>query len=351
MKTNPRMTIWKSICNLVVGLSVAMFFCAGATAGHAQALPPGVQDVVRLSRSGISDQVILSQIRNTGATYNLTADQIISLKNQGVSQPVINALLSGGAATPAAAPAPVVVPMPSTPAPAVEVPVVVEPVPTLRTYQIQLAPYGAWVDVPVYGRCWQPAVAVTDPAWHPYFTRGHWIYTETGWSWQSDYPWGDIVFHYGRWVNVKDHWYWVPGYAWAPAWVCWREADGYCGWAPLPPAAEYRTGAGLFFNGRVALDVDFGLGVEAFTFVSYDHFWDNDLRAFLVPHDRLAVVFHGSHVNNGYRVDGGRFVVEGLGHEHIAAVTHHEVRVEKDSRDVRAPARVNYDDKNNPHPY
>jgi YD repeat-containing protein len=35
---------------------------------------------------------------------------------------------------------------------------------------------------------------------------------------------------------------------------------------------------------------------------------------------------------NGYRVDHGRFVIEGLGHDHIAALTHRDVRVERDIR-------------------
>ena len=199
--------------------------------------------------------------------------------------------------------------------------------------------------MPGYGLCWQPAVVVTDLAWRPYFNQGHWIYTDSGWSWQSDYPWGDIVFHYGRWWRFNEHWVWVPGYDWAPAWVCWREADGYCGWAPLPPTATYKVGVGLFFNGKLALDVDFGLGMDAFTFVSYDHFWDHDLHLFLLPPDRLAVVFRGSRLANGYRMDQGRFVIEGLGHDHIAALTHHDVMVVPDNRESRVQGRGSFDDR------
>ena len=345
------MTIAKSIQIQTVGLAIAVLL--GVNAACAQALPPGVEDVVKLSRAGLSDQIILSQIRNNGAGYNLTADQIISLKNQGVSQPVINALLAGGPADNAVPPtAPV--PLPSTPAPAVAV---VQTAPTLDDFQAQLAPYGTWRYVLGYGRCWQPAI--TDRDWRPYFHGGHWVYTDAGWSWQSNYPWGDIVFHYGRWLDAGGHWFWVPGYDWAPAWVCWREADGCCGWAPLPPAAEYRTGVGLFFNGRLAVDVDFGLGMDAFAFVPFGHFWDNDLHPYLMPRDRQAAVFRGSHVLNGYRVDQGRFVVEGLGRDHIATVTHHEVAVVRDAHVFHAPAHTsadehrddrNHQDDRNQHP-
>jgi hypothetical protein len=311
---------------------------------HAQSLPSGVQDVVKLKQAGLSDDVILTQVKNSGATYNLTADQIVYLKNQGVSEDVIKALISGsGSAAPAAPPAMTPATPPPAPPPSVAAsapPPMAPPsqpapppagVPSLDAFQAQLAPYGNWIQVPGYGLCWQPAVAVSDPLWRPYLDSGHWIYTDEGWSWQSEYPWGNIVFHYGRWFRHYGLWTWVPGYDWAPAWVCWREADGYSGWAPLPPTAVFRPGLGLYFNGNLALDVDFGLGPDDFTFVPYDHFWDFHLRAFFVPHDRVAVFFHHSRIINGYHVDHGRFVVEGLGRDHVFAVTHRDVRVEHES--------------------
>ena len=96
----------------------------------------------------------------------------------------------------------------------------------------------------------------------------------------------------------------------------------------------------------VALDVDFGLGIDAFTFVAYDHFWDLDCRPFLLPRERLELVFHGSRIVNGYRVDHGRFVIEGLGHDHMAVLTHRDVRVERDFHDARPAGRGKFDDRN-----
>lgn len=186
---------------------------------------------------------------------------------------------------------------------------------------------------PAYGWVWRPTVMTTDPFWRPYCDAGHWIYTDAGWAWQSDYPWGDVVFHYGRWHRGLEGWIWIPGYDWGPAWVCWRHADGYCGWAPLPPAAVFRAGVGLMFDGRVAVDVDFGLGPAAFTFVAYDHFWDHSLRAYVVPRARLDFVFRHSVVMNGYRLDHGRFFVEGFGRDRVGEWTHHEIRVEEGFRD------------------
>ena len=110
----------KSFFTLAAGLAAVFLLAGGANIARAQALPPGVQDVVKLSQAGISDEVILTQIRNNAAIYNLTADQIILLKNQGVSQPVIKALMTGGAAAiPAPGPAPVALPSPMPGGPAV----------------------------------------------------------------------------------------------------------------------------------------------------------------------------------------------------------------------------------------
>ena len=304
------------------------------------ALPPGVQDVVKLVRAGLDEDVVLAHLRNAGAFYNLSADQLIYLHDQGVTPSEIKALL-GTATAPAPAtpvPLPAPVPAPVTPTPVVVPPPapvlapsapVAPPVASLASFQAQLAPYGTWIEAPGLGLCWRPTEAATDPYWRPYCDRGHWVYTADGWFWQSDYAWGDVAFHYGRWHRGTLGWLWVPGYDWAPAWVCWRHAEGYCGWAPLPPSAVFRAGVGLWFGGRVAVDVDFGLGADAFTFVAYDHFWDRNLRGFLVPRDRLGHIFERSVVLNGYRMEHGRFLVEGLGRERVASLTRHDVRIEE----------------------
>jgi hypothetical protein len=78
----------------------------------------------------------------------------------------------------------------------------------------------------------------------------------------------------------------------------------------------------------LAVDVDFGLGADMFTFVPYDRFWDHNLHAFLLPRERVGIFFGRSVVMNGYRLDHGRFVVEGLGRERMASLTHHDIRVE-----------------------
>ncbi len=102
-----------------------------------------------------------------------------------------------------------------------------------------LAPYGEWVDVGSYGRVWRPSPAVVGVGFRPYGPGGHWVHTDYGWSYESDWEWGWAPFHYGRWYLDQGHgWVWIPGNAWAPAWVSWRYGGGYVGWAPLPPVGS-----------------------------------------------------------------------------------------------------------------
>jgi len=108
-----------------------------------------------------------------------------------------------------------------------------------------LAPYGSWVNVGPYGRCWRPADV--SPGWQPY-TMGHWEWTDAGWYWASDEPWGWACFHYGQWLfNPAYGWVWVPGTQWAPAWVVWREAPDYIGWAPCGPGGIGVAGTSFVF--------------------------------------------------------------------------------------------------------
>jgi len=134
------------------------------------------------------------------------------------------------------------------------------------SFHDQLAQYGYWVYSDRWGLVWQPA-GVSD-AFRPYYSRGRWVYTDDyGWFWSSDYPWGDIAFHYGRWVNDPDNgWMWIPGYTWSPGWVVWRSNGQYIGWMPAPPDRAFLGGEG---DVRVGLSFGFGGGAVSFG-------WNND---------------------------------------------------------------------------
>jgi hypothetical protein len=63
-------------------------------------LPYGVEDVLKLSRAQVSEDVTLSFIRNSGTIYNLAPKDIVYLKNEGVSDHVVNAMLDQGKSVP-----------------------------------------------------------------------------------------------------------------------------------------------------------------------------------------------------------------------------------------------------------
>jgi len=57
--------------------------------------PPGltIDEVVRLTKSGISDDVVLQKIKEAGIATRPTSDQLASLKQEGVSDRVLQAMV------------------------------------------------------------------------------------------------------------------------------------------------------------------------------------------------------------------------------------------------------------------
>jgi hypothetical protein len=100
-------------------------------------------------------------------------------------------------------------------------------------FNAPLTPYGSWVTVGSFGRCWRPTRVVV--GWRPY-SNGSWVWTSAGWFWQSDEPWAWATYHYGSWYyDTSLGWVWIPATDWAPAWVSWRYSSAYIGWAPIGP--------------------------------------------------------------------------------------------------------------------
>jgi len=56
-------------------------------------LPYGVEDVLKLSHSQVGDDIVVNYIRNTGTIYALSPQDIVYLRNQGVSDRVIEAMI------------------------------------------------------------------------------------------------------------------------------------------------------------------------------------------------------------------------------------------------------------------
>lgn len=130
-----------------------------------------------------------------------------------------------------------------------------------QVFYDELSPHGTWVNNPEYGYVWLPNVA---PGFTPYGTSGHWVLTEDGWTWVSDYSWGWAPFHYGRWYTDAHYGpMWVPGNEWGPGWVTWRRSKGYYGWAPIGPGVSISVAYGNSYNvphnqWRFVRDRDFG---------------------------------------------------------------------------------------------
>jgi hypothetical protein len=64
--------------------------------------PLGLADIKALVKAGMSDEVIMSQIRNSRTVYRLSTVEIIDLKDSGVSERVIDFMIN----TPSLYPAP-----------------------------------------------------------------------------------------------------------------------------------------------------------------------------------------------------------------------------------------------------
>ena len=143
----------------------------------------------------------------------------------------------------------------------------------------ELSPYGDWRQVEPYGWVWYPSAAKD---WRPY-TIGYWVFTDDyGWIWISTDPWGSIPFHYGRWFyDSDDGWAWVPGTEWGPAWVGWRSGDGFIGWAPLPPDAEFDPGIGFTLS-----DQNFDIDQDAWCFVPTSRFLSPRIGQAIVSRSR-----------------------------------------------------------------
>jgi hypothetical protein len=182
-----------------------------------------------------------------------------------------------------------------------------------------LAPYGYWVNRPSYG--WAFVPRHIRHGWRPY-SAGRWVYTDYGWTWVSSEPFGWATYHYGRWDLDPDYgWSWIPGTDWGPAWVSWQEGDGYCGWAPLPPAVGWSAGVG--FGG-----FNLGVGIDPgwYSFVPERSFLAVNVGGYIVPPYRNVEIFRNTTNITNYRVDGGRVFNGSVPVQRIAQVTGQPVR-------------------------
>jgi hypothetical protein len=162
-----------------------------------------------------------------------------------------------------------------------------------------LDPYGTWVDDEKYGTVWVPNRDAVGEDFAPYVSAGHWALTDDGdWIWQSDYPFGDVVFHYGRWVWLPGTgWAWVAGQRYANAWVTWRvptDDYGYVGWAPMPPTWGWYGGSAVSLGWYPP---------AAYVFCPSSYAFSYNVHSYIV-HDRYVIHDVAAHTRN-YSAGGG----------------------------------------------
>lgn len=324
-------------------------------------LTPAAAEIVKLAQAGVDQGVMLTYVTNSIHTFALGADEIVYLNDLGLPPAVVTAMiqhdqqiressLNGATVTSPATPAPSVwaagtVTNTNTwqepvvePAPAAEVDTTttVPPPPpderptevTVNYFYDSLSPYGTWIDIDGYGRCWRPTVMVTYPGWRPYVNGGRWVWTDSGWYWYSDYSWGWAPFHYGRWFShPRWGWCWMPDTVWGPSWVTWRYSDSYCGWAPLPPAACYSSLGFTYYGRSVGFGFSFGLTSDWFTFVSYNHFHGRHYDRYCVPRREVGSIYnHTTVVNNIIRGNNNTIINQGISPSRITAATGTPIR-------------------------
>ena len=198
---------------------------------------------------------------------------------------------------------------------------------SFSAFYSDLSPYGSWQVSAQYGRVWQPSVYAS--GWNPYYD-GHWVYSDLGWTWVSDYEWGAIPYHYGTWVSDPyNGWVWVPGYTWAPSWVVFRTGPDYIGWAPVSPGFS------------IGVSVGFGVPTASpFVFVSAGNFLAPRIRTCFVPQSRTTVIINNTRIVNNLRVENSVVVNRGPDPRIIERASGRRVRevpIERVSRVMPGP--------------
>src|ERR1700733_4849367 len=171
---------------------------------------------------------------------------------------------------------------------------------SLTVFHDNLRAYGDWEVHPRFGNVWIPHREFVGGTWRPY-SKGYWGYTDVGWTWVSDEPFGWATYHYGRWAFDPAYgWIWVPDTVWGPSWVSWRSGGEYPGWAPLAP------------GWAISADFDPPIDSFAFVFVPTRFMTERTLATYIVPPARNVTFVRLTTNSTHFVIRGGVYINTGV---------------------------------------
>jgi hypothetical protein len=137
--------------------------------------PDGVAEILQLAHAKVSDNVMIAYIRQSRSNYNLDANQIISLRQQGVSDAVINAMLNQ--------PKPSDTALMSAPPQSTVSQASVAPSDTYGS-SVTVAPSTTYVAAAPATYYYYPAYSYSYPAYYPYYGYAYPpVSFSFGWGW------------------------------------------------------------------------------------------------------------------------------------------------------------------------
>jgi hypothetical protein len=211
------------------------------TPGVPANLPPSTAEVVKMAQSGVGDDVVIAYIKNSQSLFNLSANDVLALKNAGLSSPVMTAMLTHDNAVrsqrqasqpqqPAAPPQPTAVqsapaPAPAPPAPTTAPPPAIPDAPSVPmapslTANAQPVPPGAarpprTVIVEQAPPAAQVEVVPLAPSPEYYWVPGYWSWRGGAWVWVGGCwvhrPVPSAVWVGGHWARHGRGYIWIGG--------------------------------------------------------------------------------------------------------------------------------------------
>jgi hypothetical protein len=162
-----------------------------AASQPAPQLSYGVAEVVQLARANIGEDVIVSYIQNSANGYGLNANQILYLKQQGISDRIINAMLNQRGQLVAAQTAP---PPDNSSANSAQIPT---PTPPPAVSYVQTAPPQTVYVIPDTQT--YDYYAYYSPYYYPYYGYYGWPAVSLSFGWGGYYGGGWHGGYHGGW--------------------------------------------------------------------------------------------------------------------------------------------------------